>query len=43
MHAHHHISTLVCVNWGPVGLGNWFGLALLCARKRPIPGLESGE
>jgi hypothetical protein len=43
MSHHHHVSMLVCVLWGPIGLGAWFGLAVLWARKRPMPELESGE
>lgn len=33
-HAHHHVSILVPILWGPVGLGSWVALAILLNRKR---------
>jgi hypothetical protein len=35
MNHHHHVSMLVCVLWGPVGLGGWITFAALAARRHP--------
>jgi hypothetical protein len=34
MSTSHHVSLLVPILWGPLGLGLWVGVAVLLGRKR---------